>query len=205
MLLVRRYRQKPFAWTVPQAITVHVYSTGFLDDQRERNYLKRWCNNKKVMSESSHKFVGDLTMMINGFSKTPFSRQNKSPDKTSLTSRDTWKESENPSVTKTYSVAFTHGVELLHNKSNGSSLSKDTLCKKSQAIWLCNQILGPKLKNQPVKLLEMTESIYYFKGSLLILLGKPTHNAYLTLGIPFGMPRSTWPQTYVWTESNWCT
>ena len=82
------------------------------------------------MSESSHKFVGDLTITINDFSKTAFSRQNKSPDKTSLTSRDTRKESENPSVTKTYSVAFSRGVELLHNKSNGSSLSKDTLCKK---------------------------------------------------------------------------
>ena len=146
----------------------------------------------KVISESSHKFVGDLTTTINGFSKTAFSRQNKSPDKTSLTSWDTRKESENQSVTKTYSVRFSRRVELLHNKSNGSSLSKDTLCEKSQAIWLGNQILGPKLKNQPVKLLEMTESIYYFKGSLLILLGKPTHNAYLTIGIPFGMPRSTW-------------
>ena len=55
----------------------------------------------KVISESSHKFVGDLTITINGFSKTAFSRQNKSPDKTSLTSWDTRKESENQSVTKT--------------------------------------------------------------------------------------------------------
>ena len=39
---------------------------------------------------------------------------------------------------------------------------------KNQALWLAKKTLGPKLKNQSVKLLERTESICCFWGKLLI-------------------------------------
>ena len=38
----------------------------------------------------------------------------------------------------------------------------------NQTVWLVERILGPKLKNQTNKLLELTGSIFYFYGRLPI-------------------------------------
>ena len=120
------------------------------------------------------------------------------PDKTKVQIKQAWLQGTPGKNQKTHQwpklIQYVSVVVLNYctTKATDQAFLKTLYVKKSQAIWLGNQIFGSKLKNQPVKLLEMTESIYYFKGSLLILLGKPTHNAYLTFGIPFGMPRSTW-------------
>ena len=68
--------------------------------------------------------------------------------KTSWTSKDTPKDSQNPSVTKIYSVGFNHDAELLFKKYvKISSHFKDILCKTiKQSDWQ-RKFLGAKLKN----------------------------------------------------------
>ena len=88
---------------------------------------------------------------------TVFSFNSSLSSKTRLTLKDTCKESQNPSVTKTYSVGFKDDAELS--------------CKKYQgtlAIWFAERIFGAKLKNQTAELFETTESICCFNECLTI-------------------------------------
>ena len=78
------------------------------------------------------------------------------------------KETQNPSVTTTYSVGFNNDVEQQYkNKVKRSSNSEDIFLEKNQAIWLAKRIFGSKLKNQTVKLLKMTESTYFYKCRII--------------------------------------
>ena len=79
---------------------------------------------------------------------------------------------------------------------------------KNQAIWLAKRILGSKLKNQNVKLLEMT--IFFFfrcyphAKNQHYISSHSWHIANLIIGITFCMPRCAWPHPYHWTESKRC-
>ena len=90
--------------------------------------------------------------------------QHRNHYKTSLTSRDTCKNLfQNPSVTKTYSVGSNHDAKLSHTNQNQyrSNHAEDSIPEmlENLAIWWANRILGQKIKNHNVKLLDMTESI----------------------------------------------
>ena len=77
--------------------------------------------------------------------------------KTSLTSRDTCKECQTPSVTKIYSVGFNHETK---NGIKGSSHSGVILCKRIKQSSI--------LKRHIVKLIEITKSSCCFYGCLPI-------------------------------------
>ena len=61
-------------------------------------------------------------------------------------------------MTKTYAVGFNHDAQLSYK--NWSQKSKQFwrhFVLMNQVIWLAERNLSPKLKNQTVRLLEMTE------------------------------------------------
>ena len=77
-------------------------------------------------------------------------------NKTSLISRDTRKESQNPSVNKTYSVGFNHDTKLLWKYEIKKIKSSCWyLVYKKHKIWLAKEPLWPKHKNKSDELLEM--------------------------------------------------
>ena len=77
----------------------------------------------------------------------------------------TRKEYHNPSITKTYSVGFSHDVELLcgifYLQQSSSLIGKENL--------------ESELKDQTVNLLEITESIGSFYRCLPISFSMSTH------------------------------
>ena len=77
--------------------------------------------------------------------------------KTSLASRDTGKESQNPSVTKIYSVGFNHDA-VLSRKKRSQNHSGDISCKRIKSD---RKNLVAKTQ-ETVKQLEITQSICCF-------------------------------------------
>ena len=66
-----------------------------------------------------------------------------------LTSRDTRKESQNPSVNIIYSVGLDHNAEMSYNKWSQKIKPFWTyFIEKNLAIWLAERILGPKHTNK---------------------------------------------------------
>ena len=102
------------------------------------------------------------------------------------------------------------------NELKRSSLSGDILCKRiKQSNWP-GKFWGQNLRARLLKLLEITESICCYSGSLpmceksasklnSVLTYCIFNIAYLILGITFDMPRYAWPYSYEWTESRRCT
>ena len=78
-----------------------------------------------------------------------------------MTSMDTSKESQNPSVKKSFSVGSNKDSVVQNMKSEDQAILEIYYIKesnKAERIW------GPKLKNQTFKLLEMIEPSSWFYG-----------------------------------------
>ena len=88
------------------------------------------------------------------------------------------------------------------------------LCKKNQAIWLGEWILGPKLKKQTIELLETSESFCCFYQCLPLCKKTGIISQFsldvlqicywnLILLLIFNV-KIAWPHPYEWTESYRC-
>ena len=98
----------------------------------------------------------------------------------SLTSRDTYRESQNPSVIKIFGTFSKLGsLYLLLQKSWSQKIDpfQRYFIIKKQVIWLTNIILATKLKNKTVELLEMNG----YMGVYIYL--KISITAFYSLGI----------------------
>ena len=81
-------------------------------------------------------------------------------------------------MSKTYSVVFNHDTKLSYKKGNQKIKPFwEYFMLNNQAIWSTKRTLGPKLKTQPVKLLEMTVQ---FAASISNPYAKISINSVLT-------------------------